>query len=270
MTPTMPTRKPLSLRSGRAHSDGAGGLRATVATAEVGVNVPRGLQEVLDAFAGSRGNVRVLEAGCGSTSHLSYGERAHITGMDLSEQQLKRHPHLHSRIVGDIQVHRWAPGEFDVVVCWNVLEHLRCPNAALAQLARGLKSEGLLVLALPNVFSVKGLVAKFTPTWFHVWVYRRIFGIEWAGTAEHGPFPTYLRTAISPRALERYGREHEFAIEFFRAFEDFGQSQLRRRLRIKGPLWKAMRGLCSVLTLGTLSVDKTDFVLVLRKKAEAV
>jgi SAM-dependent methyltransferase len=167
-------------------------------------------------------------------------------------------------------VHCWTHGEFDVVVCWNVLEHLRRPTAALDQLARGLASDGLLVLALPNIFSVKGLVAKFTPTRFHVWVYRRVFGIEWAGKDEHGPFRTYLRSAISPRALKRYGREHGFTIEYFRSFEDFGQSQLRRRLRIEGLLWKGMKGLCSVLTLGTVSVDKTDFVLVLRKKAAAV
>jgi SAM-dependent methyltransferase len=240
-----------------------------LADAEAGALIPEGLQKFVGEFVRSRGPLRVLEAGCGSSSQLDLGEQADVAGIDLSEQQLRRNTTLSRRIVGDIQTYRWLRGEFDIVVCWNVLEHLPDPIAALDHLAEAVDRDGLLILALPNVLSAKGLVTKFTPHRFHVWVYRRIFGIEWAGKDENGPFPTYLRVAISPEALKRYGRSHGFAVEYFCAFENFGQMQLRRRLGIHGGLWALLKRLCNVLTLGKITLEETDYVLVLRNTGTA-
>ena len=49
----------------------------------------------------------------------------------------------------------------------------------------------------------KSVVAKFTPHFFHVFVYRRL-GFENAGKPGYGPFPTYLRWSLRQSALERW------------------------------------------------------------------
>jgi len=43
------------------------------------------------------------------------------------------------------------PGEFDAIVCADVLEHLRDPAAALASLRRALAADGEVVISIPNV-----------------------------------------------------------------------------------------------------------------------
>ena len=74
-----------------------------------------------------RPQVDVLEAGYGSASHPDFGSTARITGIDISASQLERTNSLDVRITCDLQVIRCRVRTFDVVVCWNVLEHLVCP-----------------------------------------------------------------------------------------------------------------------------------------------
>jgi 2-polyprenyl-3-methyl-5-hydroxy-6-metoxy-1,4-benzoquinol methylase len=43
------------------------------------------------------------------------------------------------------------PGEFDAIVCADVLEHLRDPAGALVALRRALAPDGVVVISIPNV-----------------------------------------------------------------------------------------------------------------------
>lgn len=56
-------------------------------------------------------------------------------------------------LVGDVESMElpFAPASFDVVVCGDVLEHLRDPGATLARLRPVLRPGGRLVLSTPNV-----------------------------------------------------------------------------------------------------------------------
>ena len=52
----------------------------------------------------------------------------------------------------------YEPGTFDIVTCWEVIEHLgRDPMHMLWEINRILKPEGLLVLTTPNVASLRSL-----------------------------------------------------------------------------------------------------------------
>ena len=102
-------------------------------------------------------------------------------------------PNLDERIVDAVQDHRFDPGNFDVVIAWQLLEHLPRPDRALSRFCDALDDGGLLVLGLPNVLSVKGLLTQFTPHRFHVWVYRQLTGNSEVGTGDTAPFPTFLR-----------------------------------------------------------------------------
>jgi SAM-dependent methyltransferase len=240
-----------------------------VANAPEGINVPRGLNAavtgaVLDR---PRPQVDVLEAGCGSASHLDFGPAARITGIDISPSQLERNKSLDVRVIGDLQSHPLPNEAFDVVVCWNVLEHLPRPREALDNMLQALRVKGVLVLAVPNACSIKGWVTRLTPHAFHVWVYRRVFGIASAGSDDHGPFPTYFADPISPEGLRNYAREHTVDILYWAGHEDYGQQLIRQRLHLGGRLWREGTTFVRWLTRGHIEPEHTDIFIVLVKRA---
>jgi len=210
----------------------------------------------------------VLEAGCGSTSHIDLRAEDRVVGIDVSSRQLARHPRLDERIVGDIEQYPLASEAFDIVVCWEVLEHLRHPRSALRNLTEATRPGGVVVLALPNLMSAKGLVTKLTPHRLHVWTYRRLLGFELAGIADHGPFPTPLRWILSPHGLERLARSLGLTPELTIVYESAMQQGLGRR-RLLGACWSLFTLAARLLSAGRISAQLTELVLVLGKPPAA-
>ena len=136
--------------------------------------------------------VRVLEAGGGSFSHIKMDKPANISVIDISPEQLSRNTYANERILGDLEVSDTVRGPYDLIVCFDVLEHLRHPDLALTHLMTALDPGGLLVIGCPNRSSTKGVVTRFTPHSFHVWYYKNIRGIPEAGEPGHAPFETFL------------------------------------------------------------------------------
>jgi SAM-dependent methyltransferase len=227
------------------------------------------LQAVVDRALEDRGAITVLDAGCGATTALSFRQPARFVGIDTSARQLERHSLLHEKILGDIQTHSFAADSFDVVVAWQVLEHVPSPERALEHFRDALRDGGLLILSVPNVLSVKGLVTKFTPHSFHVWAYRRLFGMENAGIDDNAPFPTYLRFSIRQSRLLRFAQENGFSVEYFHSFEWHVQTELRKRIHLVGRAWWLLRSLVRILTAGRVDAERTDFTVVLRKGSRA-
>lgn len=149
----------------------------------------------------------MLDAGCGRHLHMRYPgldlRDAYVVGIDISPVLLEAHPRLDQRILGDLQTHSFERNTFDVVVCQDVLEHLIDPGAALTKMAHALRPGGELVLAWSNPASLKGLVTKFTPHRFHIWVYKRgWFGFRYGGP-DGPPFKTHLRWSLRPNVVRQ-------------------------------------------------------------------
>ena len=123
----------------------------------------------------------------------------------------------------------------------------------------------MILLALPNVFSLKGLITKFSPHWFHVWVYRNVFGNPNAGRPGYAPFPTFLRLSASPTALKRFAAENGLVEEYFRLYESTMIESLKRRSRPLHALYKTALLLLRIASLGTYDGSMTDAIIVLRK-----
>ena len=79
------------------------------------------------------GKLAIYEAGGGSTSFLplSVLNRAHVTVVDIDEDQIRNNDYAQETILGDIQRYRFAPETFNLVICYNVIEHLADVEAAL-------------------------------------------------------------------------------------------------------------------------------------------
>jgi SAM-dependent methyltransferase len=228
------------------------------------------LQQIVAESTDGAASVELLEAGCGEyPSPLGLEERVHIVGIDTSEAQLARNTWADEKIQADIVTYGFAPRRFDVVVCWDVLEHLPDPGAALDNLVRATRPGGMLVVKVPNVMSGKGLVTKFTPHRFHIWIYRHVFGYTNPGVGDRPPFRTYLRWSIRPRALRRFSRRRGLALEMLGTYEADKQQGIRERLHLRGGVWRVLRGGVRLVTLGAIDPDATELIAVFRKPPPA-
>jgi 2-polyprenyl-3-methyl-5-hydroxy-6-metoxy-1,4-benzoquinol methylase len=99
---------------------------------------------------------RVLDVGC-SSGYLAepLSQRGNtIVGIELDPEAAQAAGAFCERVlVGDVETMDLPlePASFDVVLCGDVVEHLRDPVAALARLRPFLKPGGRLVLSTPNV-----------------------------------------------------------------------------------------------------------------------
>ena len=223
------------------------------------------LQKAVDEILAGQSTLRVLEAGCGSMSFMNLKPPTRITGIDISEKQLERNQILDEAICGDIMTYQFPPDSFDIIICLDVLEHLERPELALENFRNTLAPGGLMILKFPNVWSVKGLVTKFSPHWFHVWFYRVVYGRPDAGENDTSPFPTYLRTLIGPPSLRKWAR----ASGLDHVYEDFYESYYHMLVQQKFPwltkVFKPFEWLVKILSWGKLTAEKTEFVIVLQK-----
>jgi SAM-dependent methyltransferase len=227
----------------------------------------RQLQAFVDQALQGRTGLRVLDAGCGSSSYVKAPETAHRVGIDISEEQLRKNTFVDEKILGDIQVYELPRASFDVVICWWVLEHLREPTQVMRRFQEALKENGVMILAVPNVLSTKGLATKLTPYWFHVWIYRALYGDKMAGAPGHPPFRTWLRFAISPGAISRFGRLSGLSVDYLNLFEDEGIKLLRRRHRMVNACLSLPRAFVRLVTFGKVDLGLTECIVVLRKVA---
>lgn len=225
------------------------------------------LQQLLSSLLVTRGAeaLNVLEAGCGSMSRLQLPEHAHLTGIDISERQLARNHYLHTKIRGDLETHAWAPSSFDVIVCWDVIEHLPNPAQALTHLLASLAPNGILVLAYPHLWSLKGMVTKFTPYWFHVAFYRYVIGDK-RNSSEWDQFPTYFRASVAPRRIEALAQSLRCQV----IYEDIYEGPVQMGLRQKGKLYdfcfQALSTLSRWCTLGRVDLSLSDCITVIQRR----
>lgn len=203
--------------------------------------------------------LRVLEAGCGSESQIPLDSSWHVTGIDVSERQLASNPLLDERILGSLEDYRWPPNCFDVVVCWDVIEHLPNPRKALGNLFEAISPGGILVLAFPNVRSIKGLVTKYTPYKFHVYFYRFVMGFD-KRRAEENIFPTFLRSEIEPGKIVEYAGANGLEVCFRMEYEGWVQTRLRQKRKLVDFIFRL---------IGPLGLNKSDAMLILRKRSDS-
>ena len=145
---------------------------------------------------------RVLEIGCGVGGVLRHLERDFaVHGVDVSRfavGEARRDLARAALAVGEATRLPYAAASFDVALAKHVLEHLADPAAALAELARVLRSPGgILIYGTPNAENPL----------------RRLKGADWIGTKD----PSHVSVLAPERWLE-LTRGSGFDVE--RAFSD--------------------------------------------------
>jgi len=75
------------------------------------------------------------------------------------------------RILGDVQDYDLPKSEFDLIVCWWLLEHPWQPKGLLKTVANLSKRMELIIVAVPNVYSIKVLLTKYLVSYLGIQVY---------------------------------------------------------------------------------------------------
>jgi len=130
---------------------------------------------------------RVLDVGCGSGTFLAMLRRrtgVDGQGLESSTAAARRAEEVYGLTVHPLGLDEadFAPGSFDLITMFHVLEHLPHPQDTLARIRRWLSPHGVLLVQVPNVAS-----------WQFRWFGRRWTGID---------LPRHL-VSFSPSALRR-------------------------------------------------------------------
>ena len=158
----------------------------------------------------------MLEVGC-SKGYLLEEASNHfdVEGIDISEYAISAASSaIRSKVaVADLEEVDLAQETYDVVVAFNILEHLRHPEAAVAKVRRSLKQGGFLIGSVPN--NTRPLTRLFT------WVTNLID-----------------RTHRSTFSAE--GWRHVFLKAGYRRIEFFGEipAGMNHCWYLKGSIWR--------------------------------
>ncbi len=207
------------------------------------------------------GLLRVLEAGGGSASHVALPSDVDMTVIDMSPEQLARNG-ARTKILGDLHSVEMKPAAYDMVVCWNVIEHLKTPGAVIDKFVGTVRPGGLIVLAWPDRASLAGLFTRLTPHAFHVLALRHIFGMKDAGAPGRPPFKTFHRPEIGFDRIIARAADNGLEVAYAGRYEGNRFAKLCRR-PVLGPLYR----LTARLGKAALGRDLrlSDIMLVLRR-----
>jgi SAM-dependent methyltransferase len=160
-----------------------------------------------------------------------------VAGVELNAEaaQYARNRLSLEVFTGQLDEVPWPNASFDVVTCWDVLEHLPQPCAALTKMRALLKEQGDLLLSVPNGDSLDA----------------RLFGSYWIGLDQPRHMSVF-RLAGLTSLLEATGFEVVNAYCFYGRYTAFAlscqiglharlkPSAMRRRLErlLFFPLWR--------------------------------
>lgn len=126
--------------------------------------------------------VRILDIGSGRKPALAPEQRPEgcfYAGLDISRAELQGAPEgsYDEMIEGDAALPlRQLHGRFDLILSWQVLEHVDPLDAALEHLRSCLRPGGRMVALLSGGFSVFGLINRAISPRLAVWTLRNLIG----------------------------------------------------------------------------------------------
>lgn len=146
---------------------------------------------------------RVLDAGCGRVGVLNlFKDKAGLAvGLDAALSSLRDNLGLDHLVAGDLKAMPFADGSFDLVISSWVIEHLKAPDAAFAEIARILRHGGYFVFLTPNAWNYVVLLGRLIPTWLQCRLVPRVYGRSEADT-----FPVAYRANTKGRLDEKLGQ----------------------------------------------------------------
>jgi ubiquinone/menaquinone biosynthesis C-methylase UbiE len=178
MNAVLESLKSPSLGADSSESDGMLVVRATN-------DISRHPHEVYLSMIERRLNRQVypdwLDVGCGwhfdwpweMEREKALLSHARVVGMDPDWQAIVRHRTIGNRTVGLVERLPFASSRFDLVTANVVVEHLKYPSLAFAEIFRVLKDGGSFVFRTPSARSYFVKIARWLPQSVKLWLATR-------------------------------------------------------------------------------------------------
>ena len=102
---------------------------------------------------------RVLDIGCSTgtlAKLLNHCKYCRVTGVDVDPNSLNRANDYCEKVIlcdldcGEDLANKLGEEKFDVIVCGDILEHLKYPELLLTSLKNSLSKNGILLASIPN------------------------------------------------------------------------------------------------------------------------
>lgn len=154
-----------------------------------------------------RGDLTVLDAGCGNGNYLIDEFRSRISwaaGVDASSDATQGNICCDEVKIAPLDALPYPDNHFDCVLSLWVVEHLEKPEAVFRELYRVLKPGGMLLFLTPNVDAALLRVKRLLKRTYALTLNRRMYGRE-----EEDVFPTYYK-ANTLSALQKMLRSAGF------------------------------------------------------------
>ena len=223
------------------------------------------LENSIKSKAGNGLPRRILEAGCGRKWPLRLdGVDYSLTGVDFDKTALgvrkEKVGDLNEAIHGDLRYVSLSNESFDVIYNSFVLEHVEDAERILRNFTAWLKPGGILLLRIPDRYSVYGFVTRVTPLWFHVAYKKYLEGNKNAGRPGFDPYPTFHEPIVSREGIHSYCQDNGMAI-----LEEYGQGSYLDGGGFVAPMKRIFVMTVSALSLGTLQWRHNNLTYVIRK-----
>ncbi len=225
------------------------------------------IENLIKGQASENRDMHILEAGCGKHWPFQLNEIQYIlTGIDMDKAALNIRMNvvsdLHEAIEGNLCTVDLSKDKFDVIYCSYVLEHVEKADMVMKNFVKWTKPNGIIIIKVPDPYSVQGYITRVTPHWFHVFYYRFLGRRKNAGKPGYAPYPTYYNPVISRSGMHSFCKE-EGSNVLLEA--EFGDGFIRPGHGVVKIMIHIFKRVINILSIGTLSSRHTNLLYVLRK-----
>jgi SAM-dependent methyltransferase len=195
----------------------------------------------------------LLDLGCSSGSFLECmrSESWKLYGVEMSAEEARTaEAQTGAQVfVGDVQEAPFAPESFDVITCFDVLEHMYEPLRVVAKVREWLKPGGIFYVQVPNIDSAEGRV--FGSYWHGLELPRHLFHFSLASLKFLAESAGLREVSLETRRNPAVGTSLRYVWD-----DVFGVVGIRRTpvaYRAEASLpWRAARKLVRMTVLRTL------------------
>ena len=225
------------------------------------------IESLIRNMASNSEPIHILEAGCGRQWPFRLeGIQYILTGVDMDKDALEIRKNtlsdLHETIEGDLCSVDLGTDRYDVIYSSFVIEHIQRADVVMKNFIKWTKPNGIIIIRIPDSYSVGGYITRITPYWFHIFYYR-FLGKKDVGKPGCGPYPTYYHSIVSRSGIRDFCNDRGNSIVLD---SEFGAGYFRPGRGAKKTLIHIFKKVINIISIGLLSDKHTNLLYIIRKK----
>lgn len=118
----------------------------------------RKVEELIESYPKTQ--CSALDVGCGTgyNTEKIRKKTSRILGLDVKNLVKNKYKNSFKFVLGDARKMSFAANSFDLITCWDVIEHIKEDDQLLKEIYRVLKPGGIVFLSTPNRQRLSNLI----------------------------------------------------------------------------------------------------------------